>query len=168
MRLSLGCPPLPVTVTTRIITFLVGDPNLNLHLPQLLGGGTTQDLVYMFAQSCLILVSTGNAYDNLSRIRLFGAIGCVYNCLTNVCWMVSFMLCLLRQRLGGDREDHENFLPKKFSSFCGKKHTALEEHYYVNMPSICHIFVFSPLEEASMMRDPLGLMGPSLSPEWSI
>ena len=26
--------PLPVTVTTRIITFLVGDPNLNLHLPQ--------------------------------------------------------------------------------------------------------------------------------------
>ena len=29
-------------VTTRIITFLVGNPNLNLHLPQLLGGGTTQ------------------------------------------------------------------------------------------------------------------------------
>ena len=30
LRLS----PLPVTVTTRIITFLIGDPNLNLHLPQ--------------------------------------------------------------------------------------------------------------------------------------
>ena len=29
-----GMSPLPVTVTTRIITFLVGDPNLNLHLPQ--------------------------------------------------------------------------------------------------------------------------------------
>ena len=31
--------PHPVTVTTRIITFLVGNPNLNLHLPLLLGGG---------------------------------------------------------------------------------------------------------------------------------
>ena len=29
----------PVTVTTRIITFLVGNPNLNLHLPLVLGGG---------------------------------------------------------------------------------------------------------------------------------
>ena len=28
----LGCSPHPVTVTTRIIAFLVGDPNLNLHL----------------------------------------------------------------------------------------------------------------------------------------
>ena len=35
-------PPLPVTVTTGTIIFLVGDPNLNLHLPLLLGGGTTQ------------------------------------------------------------------------------------------------------------------------------
>ena len=26
------------------ITFLVGDPNLNLHLPQFLGGGTTQGI----------------------------------------------------------------------------------------------------------------------------
>ena len=41
-----GLSPLPVTVTTRIITFLVGDPNLNLHLPQLLGGGTTQHLLF--------------------------------------------------------------------------------------------------------------------------
>ena len=30
-RVFLGLSPLPVTVTTRIITFLVGDPNLNLH-----------------------------------------------------------------------------------------------------------------------------------------
>ncbi len=30
----LGCPPFPVTVTTKIVTFLVGDPELNLHLPQ--------------------------------------------------------------------------------------------------------------------------------------
>ena len=34
--------PRPVTVTTRIITYLVGDSNLNLHLPLLLGGGHTQ------------------------------------------------------------------------------------------------------------------------------
>ena len=40
----LGFSPFPVTVTTRIITFLVGDPNLNLHLPLLLGGGTTQSI----------------------------------------------------------------------------------------------------------------------------
>ena len=30
---NLGCGPLTVIVTTRIITFLVGDPNLNLHFP---------------------------------------------------------------------------------------------------------------------------------------
>ena len=30
----IGLSPLPVTVTTRIVTFLVGNPNLNLHLPQ--------------------------------------------------------------------------------------------------------------------------------------
>ena len=32
-KLYFGLSPLPVTVTTRIITFLVVDPNLNLHLP---------------------------------------------------------------------------------------------------------------------------------------
>ena len=37
--------PHPVTVTTRIITFLVGNPNLNLHLPLLLGGGFNHHLV---------------------------------------------------------------------------------------------------------------------------
>ena len=31
--LYFGLSPLPVTVTTRIITFSVGNPNLNLHLP---------------------------------------------------------------------------------------------------------------------------------------
>ena len=43
--------PLPstVTVTTRIIVFLVGDPNLNLRLPLLLGGGTTQGIVLLQA-----------------------------------------------------------------------------------------------------------------------
>ena len=45
---TLGCPPFPVTVTTRIITCLVGDPKLNLHLPQLLGGGTTQVIPNVF------------------------------------------------------------------------------------------------------------------------
>ncbi len=39
--------PLPVTVTTRSITFLgLGDPNLNLHFPPLLGGGHTQNIPY--------------------------------------------------------------------------------------------------------------------------
>ena len=35
--------PLPrMPVTTRIVSCLVGNPNLNLHLPLLLGRGTTQ------------------------------------------------------------------------------------------------------------------------------
>ena len=34
MKGSIGLFPPP----SKIITFLVGDPNLNLHLPQLLGG----------------------------------------------------------------------------------------------------------------------------------
>ena len=37
-------PPHRIPVTTRIITFLVGDPNLNLHFPLLLGGGHIQTI----------------------------------------------------------------------------------------------------------------------------
>ena len=44
-----GLSPFPVTVTTRIITFLVEDPELNLHLPLLLGGGTTQLNVHRYS-----------------------------------------------------------------------------------------------------------------------
>ena len=43
-REYVGCGPLPVTVTTRMMTFLVGDPNQNLHFPLLLGGGHTQGM----------------------------------------------------------------------------------------------------------------------------
>ena len=39
---NLGLSPCPVTVTTRIITFLVGDP-YKPSFPVLLGGGTTQN-----------------------------------------------------------------------------------------------------------------------------
>ena len=40
---TLGVAPLTVTVTTRSMNnFLLGDPNLNLHFPLLLGGGHTQ------------------------------------------------------------------------------------------------------------------------------
>ena len=38
----LGCPPAQIQsppITTRIITFLVGNPYINFHLPLLLGGG---------------------------------------------------------------------------------------------------------------------------------
>ena len=35
----LGLSPLPVRVTTRIITFLVGNPNLNLHFHYYWEGG---------------------------------------------------------------------------------------------------------------------------------
>ena len=40
---KLGCPPSQdAIVTTRIIPFLIGNPELNLHLWLVLGGGTTQ------------------------------------------------------------------------------------------------------------------------------
>ena len=38
----IGLSPLPLPVTTRIITFLVGNPKLNLHFHYYWGGGTTQ------------------------------------------------------------------------------------------------------------------------------
>ena len=51
-EIHLGCGPLRVTVTTRIVTFLVGDPNLNLHLPLLLGGGHIQNIPYIGMHIC--------------------------------------------------------------------------------------------------------------------
>ena len=44
-KIFFGLSPCPVTVTTRIVMFLGGDPELNLHLPLLLGGGTTQNIL---------------------------------------------------------------------------------------------------------------------------
>ena len=42
---TLGCPPSQDSSHHQDYEpFLVGDPNLNLHLPQLLGGGTTQSI----------------------------------------------------------------------------------------------------------------------------
>ena len=41
-----GLSPLPVRVTTRIITFLVGDP-YKPSFPLLLGGGTTQNILHI-------------------------------------------------------------------------------------------------------------------------
>ena len=38
----IGYGPFPVTLTTRIIPFSVGNPELNLYLPLLLGRGHTQ------------------------------------------------------------------------------------------------------------------------------
>ena len=43
-------PPPRIPVTTRITMFLVGDPELNLHLPLLLGGGTTQHIPPPFSR----------------------------------------------------------------------------------------------------------------------
>ena len=47
----IGYAPLPVTVTTRIISFLVGDPNLNLYLP-LASCGHTHDI---YSKPCFFL-----------------------------------------------------------------------------------------------------------------
>ena len=44
-RICFGCGPLPVTVTTRIITFSVGDPYEPSFTTGILGGGHTQDML---------------------------------------------------------------------------------------------------------------------------
>ncbi len=46
----IGLSPLPVRVTTRIITFLVGNP-YKPSFPLLLGGGTTQCIYYINEKS---------------------------------------------------------------------------------------------------------------------
>ena len=46
--LYVGYGPFPVAVTTRIITFLEWNPNLNLYLTLLLGGGHTQSIWYLW------------------------------------------------------------------------------------------------------------------------
>ena len=53
-----GLSPLPVTVTTRIITFSVGDPELNLYLPLLLGRGHTQCIIDFIHSIILSLLSS--------------------------------------------------------------------------------------------------------------
>ena len=61
--LFIGLSPLPVTVTTRIITFLVGDP-YKPSFPLLLGGGTTQSIYILFAGSVQTrVVSNCHAID---------------------------------------------------------------------------------------------------------
>ena len=54
-EIFLGLSPLPVRVTTRIITFLVGNP-YKPSFPLLLGGGTTQDIPFFFLLGCYQLV----------------------------------------------------------------------------------------------------------------
>ena len=44
----LGLSPGPVTVTTRIFIFLVGDPELSLHLPLLLGRGDNPKYIIQY------------------------------------------------------------------------------------------------------------------------
>ena len=44
VKYAFGLSPLPVTVTTRIITFLVGDPYKPSFATGILGGGTTQNM----------------------------------------------------------------------------------------------------------------------------
>ena len=46
-----GLSPLPVRVTTRIITFLVGNP-YKPSFPLLLGGGTTQRILILLMNFC--------------------------------------------------------------------------------------------------------------------
>ena len=57
--LLVGLSPLPVTVTTRIITFLAGDSYKPSFATGILGGGTTQIIGVLFAIKpkvfCIIL-----------------------------------------------------------------------------------------------------------------
>ena len=45
--LLIGLSPFPVIVTTRIITFLVGNPNLNLHFHYYWEGGQPKLLTWI-------------------------------------------------------------------------------------------------------------------------
>ena len=60
--LELGLSPLPVRVTTRIITFLVGNP-YKPSFPLLLGGGTTQGRTH-FRESAMNEDLTTRDYQN--------------------------------------------------------------------------------------------------------
>ena len=59
-----SCPP---AQHSRTIIFLVGDPELNLHLPLLLGGGTTQVTLSSHPEaSCLKLPGHDGAQTHIS------------------------------------------------------------------------------------------------------
>ena len=61
----LGLSPLPVRVTTRIITFLVGNP-YKPSFPLLLGGGTTQCMAEFFPLKLLV-------YEKVPTLRIMGS-----------------------------------------------------------------------------------------------
>ena len=81
-----GLPPFPVIGTTRIITFLVGNP-YKPSFPLLLGRGTTQSLLLFQIKvlSPKILPSEGVGWDSVSRVarqHLWPKPGCV------ICWLM--------------------------------------------------------------------------------
>ena len=55
-KYTLGYSPFPVTVTTRIIPFLGTGIPINLHLPLLLGRGTTQNIPCVDADGLVFFV----------------------------------------------------------------------------------------------------------------
>ena len=59
---SFGLSPLPVRVTTRIITFLVGNP-YKPSFPLLLGGGTTQVIIIFDLDSVCVQILLGQKFN---------------------------------------------------------------------------------------------------------
>ena len=64
----------PVIVTTRIVSCLVGDSELNLHLPLLLGRGTTQHITHVsFSHAFQRPLSIEPTARPLTSLSLIGA-----------------------------------------------------------------------------------------------
>ena len=65
----IGLSPLPVRVTTRIITFLVGNP-YKPSFPLLLGGGTTQDITPLFDFICVYVLGIHPFIPYMNQIHV--------------------------------------------------------------------------------------------------
>ena len=73
-QLYLGLSPLPVRVTTRIVTFLVGNP-YKPSFPLLLGGGTTQIIPILLCFLIVRRLSPGGVVAAWRKCQAKG-IGC--------------------------------------------------------------------------------------------
>ena len=75
-NICIGLPPCPVTVTTRIVIFLVGDPYKPSFATGILGGGTTDNPKYTTESCCdselslLVIRNSGVNWLNIHSLHL--------------------------------------------------------------------------------------------------
>ena len=91
-REVLGCPPSQDSSHHQDYYFFrIGNPNLNLHLPQLLGGGTTQDRCNTYAR-CSV---SSDCYPLRFSVALHEALGHRHRSL---CITIFLQCCHQRSR----------------------------------------------------------------------